>query len=158
LSTTIITPVRIRTIPVLHRLFVNAVKTNFAYFPDASQAKVIRDHRPLKLLLAAIHPRRIILTAHHNGALVGYAIGSVPPDKNGQLFWLYVEPARRGSNTGLALLSRMLKLQRLQGAHQVSLATHDHRRYYERQGFTWQESRHVDGVMMDIMVFRMEGR
>ena len=112
---------------MLNRLFSQAVEQHFTYFPAAYRRQVIRDHRPLKLFLAALNPRRILLTAYHDGALVGYAIGSVPHDGVGQLYWLYVEPHRRGENTGLALLSRMLKLQELKGAKEVVLATHDHR-------------------------------
>ena len=138
-------------------MFVEAVRLHFTYFPDEIQNKVIADHRKTKLLLAALHPRRIVLTAHHDGQLVGYAIGSVPKGGQGQLFWLYVDPSRRGSNTGLALLGRMLRSQRMLGARDVTLATHDHRRYYERQGFVRREGRTIDGVTMDIMTFPLEG-
>jgi len=151
---TIIIPIKLRDIPALHRMFVSAVRSHFAYFPAIEQDQVIRNHRPLKLLLAAIHPRRIILTAHHGGELVGYAIGSVPKNGKGQLFWLFVDPSRRGRNTGLTLLSRMLRMQSQLGATEVSLATHDHRRYYERQGFVWCDAYPVDGVRMDIMTFK----
>ncbi len=154
MSTTIIA-VKWTAIPALNRLFIEAIHQHFTYFPVSYRHQVIRDHRPLKLLMAAINPRRIILTAYHDGAMVGYAIGSVPTNGVGQLYWLYVAPERRGENTGLALLSRMLKLQQQRGAHQVILSTHDHRRYYERQGFTQIETRHVDGVDLDIMSFRM---
>ncbi len=136
-------------------MFVSAVRSHFTYFPKPQQDKVIRDHSPLKLLLAAIHRRRIILAAYHGGELVGYAIGAVPKNGKGQLYWLYVDPSRRGSNTGLTLLSRMIRLQRELGAHEVSLATHDHRRYYERQGFVWCDAYPVDGVQMDIMKFML---
>ena len=138
-------------------MFVEAVRLHFTYFPEAVQNKVIADHRNHKLLLAALHPRRIVLTARHDGQLVGYAIGSVPKNGQGQLFWLYVDPSRRGSNTGLALLGRMLRSQRALGARDVTLATHDHRRYYERQGFVRRDGRLVDGVPMDIMTFPLEG-
>ncbi len=134
---------------------MSAVRTHFTYFPVVEQNQVIRNHSRLKLLLAAIHPRRIILTAYHGGELVGYAIGSVPKNRKGQLFWLYVDPSRRGNNTGLTLLSRMLRIQRELGASEVTLATHDHRRYYERQGFVWRDAYPVDGVQMDIMTFKL---
>lgn len=136
-------------------MFVVAVRSHFAYFPVLAQERVIRNHRQFKLLLAAVHPRRVILTACHGGEMVGYAIGSVPKNGQGQLFWLYVDPSRRGKNTGLALLSRMLRVQQQLGAVNVTLATHDHRRYYERQGFVWRDSCSVDDVRMDIMTFNL---
>ena len=49
----------------------------------------------------------------------------------------------------------MLKLQAARGAQTVSIATHDHRRYYERQGFQYQRSTLVDGVTMDILSFKV---
>ena len=152
---TIVIPIKLRHIPALHRIFVSAVRTHFAYFPEVEQNRVIHDHQPLKLLLAAIHPRRIILAAYHGGELVGYAIGSVPKNCKGQLFWLFVDPSRRGNNTGLTLLSRMLRIQGQLGATEVLLATHDHRRYYERQGFVWCDTYPVSGVPMDIMTFKL---
>jgi GNAT superfamily N-acetyltransferase len=136
-------------------MFVAAVRTHFTYFPEIEQEKVIRDHRLIKLLLASINPRRVILTAYHGGELVGYAIGSVPSDGKGQLFWLYVDPRRRGNNTGLTLLSRMLRVQGQLGATQVTLATYDHRRYYERQGFVLHDAYAVEGVLLDIMIFKL---
>lgn len=155
LDKTIIIPIKLRDIPALHRMFVSAVRTHFSYFPVIEQEQVIRSHRMHKLLLAAIHPRRVILTAYHGGELVGYAIGSVPKNRNGQLFWLFVDPSRRGNNTGLTMLSRMLRVQSELGATEVTLATHDHRRYYERQGFVWRDAYPVDGVQMDIMTFKL---
>lgn len=132
-----------------------AVRTHFTYFPEIEQERVIRNHRPLKLLLAAVNPRRVILTAHHDGEMVGYAIGSVPKCGKGQLYWLYVDPSRRGNNTGLTLLSRMLRIQGQLGATEVTLATHDHRRYYERQGFVLRDANSVDGVALDVMTFKL---
>ena len=155
LDKTIIIPVKLRNLPALHRMFVGAVRAHFTYFPENEQERVIRDHRPFKLMLAAINPRRIILTAYHGGELVGYAIGGVPKNGKGQLFWLYVDPSRRGKNTGLTLLSRMLRMQGQLGATEVTLATYDHRRYYERQGFVLRDAYSVEGVPLDIMSFKL---
>ena len=135
----------------LHRLFAAAVRTSFTYFDDEVQTRTIRDHSPRRLLQAVINPRRIVLSAWRGDELMGYAIGSVPRDGSGQLYWLYVAPSGRGSNTGLALLSRLLRRERELGAHSVTLATHDHRHYYERQGFRYLENRLVEGLPMDIM-------
>jgi ribosomal protein S18 acetylase RimI-like enzyme len=153
LSTRIV-PATVRDILALNRLFTEAVNLHFTYFPEGYRAHVIRDHRPHKLLAATLHPRRIVLVARHDDQIVGYAIGATPNDGRGQLYWLYVDPDRRGENTGLALLSRMLKLQQSKGAHEVSLATHDHRRYYERQGFRFVDNQEIEGVPMDLMTFR----
>jgi GNAT superfamily N-acetyltransferase len=151
---------RIKPLPLmgvvrLHRLFVDAVHTSFTYFDQDIQQRTIRNHRPLKLLLARLHPRRIVLTAWSETDLIGYAIGSVPRGGEGQLYWLYVAPSHRGGNTGLALLSRMLRSQHKLGAATVTLATYDHRRYYERQGFKYMATKPIDGIAMDIMSYRV---
>ena len=156
MSKLVISEAPLVTLPALNRLFTHAVRQHFSYFPGDQQEIVIRDHSVAKLLLAALHPRRILLVARFGGRIVGYAIGSVPAAGPGQMYWLYVDPDHRGQNTGLKLLSRMLKLQRHKGATAVVLATHDHRRYYERQGFDFVEQRQVNGVPMDILTYPLE--
>jgi predicted N-acetyltransferase YhbS len=139
----------------LNRLFASAVADHFGYFPAAVQRQVIRDHSVPRLVLATIDPKRVILVARHEGKIIGYAIGAAPATGPAQLFWLYVDPGHRGANTGLSLLSRMLKHLAAKGAREVSIATHDHRAYYERQGFKFVEKKLVNGVEMDILVFRL---
>jgi ribosomal protein S18 acetylase RimI-like enzyme len=150
-----IKPLPLRQVMALRRLFVNAVRTHFTYFDSSVQDRVIHNHRPIKLAQAVIHPRRLVLSAWRNGELVGYAIGSVPRHGGAQLYWLYVEPGDRGNNTGLALLSRMIKRARHQGADSLTLATYDHRRYYERQGFRYVGTQTVDGLPMAIMRYSL---
>lgn len=117
----------------------------------------MRDHSHLKILLATIMPRRIILAAFIDGQLSGYAVGSVPKCGSGQLYWLYVDPLHRGNKTGLVLLSRMIRLEASKGAKEVILATHDHRQYYQRQGFKYQQTIQEGGVPLDLMSFRITG-
>jgi N-acetylglutamate synthase-like GNAT family acetyltransferase len=155
LSRTIITEASLIHLPALSRLFAEAVRVHFAYFPAEIQDRLIREHGLYNFAKAVIHPRRIVLVARQGRRIIGYALGHVPESGEGQLYWLYVDPAHRGQNTGLSLLSRMLKTQGRKGAHQVMLATHDHRRYYERQGFIFVENQQVDGVPMAVMTFRL---
>ena len=152
------TKITIKRLPItklgqLHQLFAAAVRTNFTYFNEAIQNNTIRSHSPLHLGLAVVHPRRIILTAWRGQDLIGYAIGSVPKSGAGQLYWLYVAPSERGSNTGLALLSQFLRRERALGATSVTLATYDHRHYYQRQGFEYLGTQLVDGLEMAIMKY-----
>ncbi len=155
-------PIRIRKasplhVRRLHRLFGEAVRSHFSYFSLPIQNRVIAEHGPWQLTKAIMHPRRIVLVAHRGNQLVGYAIGSVPTNRVGQFYWLYVQPDARGQKVGLALLSRMIQLQRDKGAQGVLIATHDHRPYYERQGFSFVEDSMVDGVPMAVMEFRLGG-
>lgn len=152
-----ITQASIFQLPALHRTFVRAVEEHFNYFPPEIRAKVTKDHSLWNLFLATLDRRRVVLLAVQNGRLIGYAIGAAPQIGPAQLFWLYVEPDQRGRNTGLKLLSRMLNMLGQRGAKVVSLATHDHRRYYERQGFKFHHHTLQDGVAMDILTFSIKG-
>ena len=152
-----ITQASVFDLPALHSIFVRAVEGHFSYFPPAVRSKVAKDHSLLNLLRAHIDRRRVLLLAKQDGRLVGYAIGAAPQSGPAQLFWLYVEPDQRGRNTGLKLLSRMVKILGQRGASVVSLATHDHRRYYERQGFKFHHHTIQDGVPMDILTFTIKG-
>lgn len=146
-----------RSLVALNRLFAEAVAGHFDYFSPAVQRQVVRDHSVPRLLLAVVDPRREILLAKSDGRIIGYAIGAAPASGPAQLFWLYVDPNYRGANTGLSLLSRMLKSLAAKGAAEVSIATHDHRKYYERQGFKFVERKQVHDVDMDILKFRLGG-
>ncbi len=146
------------SLPALNRLFSGAVRDHFGYFPEGVQRRVVRDHSVPRLALATVDPRRVILLAKAKKQIVGYAIGAAPNVGPAQLFWLYVDPDFRGANTGLSLLSRMLRTLAAKGAASVSIATHDHRAYYERQGFKFVERTVVDGVPMDVLVFKLGGR
>lgn len=145
-------------LPTLHRMFAHAVLEHFSYFPADVQRRVILDHSMLRLLLAMLDPRRVLLVAKSEGKLIGYAIGAAPKIGPAQLFWLFVDPNFRGHNTGLSLLSRMLRVLGEKGAKVVSIATHEYRSYYERQGFKFIEKTMVDGVEMDILIFKVNRR
>jgi predicted N-acetyltransferase YhbS len=151
-----ITEASLPSLPALRRLFVGAVHNHFQYFPDHVRRRVIQEHSLWRLTMAAVDPKRVVLTAKSDNRIIGYAIGTAPKVGPAQLFWLYVEPDQRGKNLGLSLLSRMLKTLGAKGAAEVSLATHDHRRYYERQGFKWVRHTTIDGVDMDILTFKMK--
>lgn len=151
-----ITEAGLADLRALRRLFVAAVRAHFSYFPKPVQDRVIRDHGLLHLAKAIVHPRRTILVARNGRRLVGYAIGALPTHGSAQLYWLYVDPDCRGRNIGVSLLTKSLKDLSRKGAGEVALATHDHRVYYERQGAVWYESREVDGVPMDVMIFHVE--
>jgi GNAT superfamily N-acetyltransferase len=154
-TTLVIKPLPIRSISRFHTIFREAVDNHFAYFPAEQRRKVLRDHSHLRILLATIMPRRIILAAYIDGILSGYAVGSVPKNGSGQLYWLYVDPMQRGNNTGLALLSRMIRIEAEKGAHEVILVTHDHRKYYARQGFKFIRMVQEAGIDLALMRFKI---
>ncbi|QQR52330.1 GNAT family N-acetyltransferase [bacterium] len=149
----VIAPVRLRELPQLVQLFEQATKQHFGYFPPHIQHQIISGHSLFKLLKARFDDKRVVLVARSGNNIVGYCIGALPKTGPAQLFWLYVEPNHRGTNTGLSLLSRTIKHLAEAGAGTIFLATYDHRRYYERQGFTWIGRDHRDGIEVDIMSY-----
>lgn len=149
----IIAPVRLRELPQLTQLFEQATRQHFGYFPPQVQSDVISSHSLFKLLKARFDKRRVVLIARQGKTVVGYCIGAMPQTGPAQLFWLYVEPTHRGTNTGLSLLSRSIKHLAAAGAGTIFLATYDHRRYYERQGFKFVGRQRQYGLDVDIMSF-----
>lgn len=141
------------SLPALNRIFVHAVEKHFGYFPPDVRTRVVGEHNLARLARAKLDPRRVLLLARSDEEIIGYAIGAAPKTGPAQLYWLYVDPAHRGANIGLSLLSRMLKILAEKGAQEVSIATYDHRRYYERQGFKFRSQATVDGVVLDILTF-----
>lgn len=151
----IIAPVRLRELPQLARLFEQATQQHFGYFPPHVQRQVISSHSLFQLLKARFDQKRVVLIAREGRQVVGYCIGALPKTGPAQLFWLYVEPQHRGTNTGLRLLSRSIKQLAAGGAGTIFLATFDHRRYYERQGFKFVRRERQHGIDVDIMSFKV---
>ncbi|HUD11521.1 MAG TPA: GNAT family N-acetyltransferase [Candidatus Saccharimonadia bacterium] len=143
------------SLPALNRLLTSAVEAHFSYFPASVRRRVIREHSVPKLLRATLDSRRVILVAWSDGKIIGYCLGAAPKAGPAQIYWLFVEPGNRGSNIGLNLLSHMLRLLAAKGARTISIATHDHRRYYERQGFKFLKNTTIDEVKLDILTFKV---
>ena len=145
-----IQPVRVKHLPALERQFRRAAHGSFSYLPPNDMRDIIHQNRLSQLTIGKFHPNRIVLTAHRDGDLLGYAIGSVEKG-SANLYWLYVEPELRGQNLGLKLLSSLRKEAQRKGAKELVLATYDHQKFYARQGFQLVDERHLHGVDMKIM-------
>lgn len=130
-----ISPMRLREVRETRRVFVDAVENHFDYFDAGYRAQVLKDNTVPRLAFAGLRPRRIVLVAKHRDKIVGYCIGSIPKNGNAQVYWLFVNPTLRGSNIGLRLLSRILKIMEQAGSHEATLITHNYATYYARQGF-----------------------
>ena len=126
---------RLRDVKGTHRVFVDAVKNHFDYFDATYRQQVLRQNTLPRLAFAGLRPRRIVLVAKHRDKIVGYCIGSTPRNGRAQIYWLFVDPTLRGSNIGLRLLSRILKIMEQAGAEEAVLVTHNYADYYARQGF-----------------------
>lgn len=150
---TVIQEATVATLPALSRLFSQAVEAHFTYFPPAVRARVVRDHSVRKLFQAAIDAKRVVLIAKQGHQIIGYCFGAAPKQGPAQIYWLYVEPNFRGSKIGTTLLTRTVALLVAKGARTIAIATHDHTRYYEAQGFKFVKKTVIDTVDMDILSF-----
>ena len=131
---------RLRDARETHDVFVDAVMNHFEYFDENYRTEVLKTNSLLRLAFAGLRPRRIVLVAKHRDKIVGYCIGATPKDGRAQIYWLFVDPTLRGSNIGLKLLSRTLKLMEQAGANEATLITRNYDKYYARQGFNRRDT------------------
>jgi ribosomal protein S18 acetylase RimI-like enzyme len=155
-SKVVIRPLRLSEARRAHGLFVDALTNHFDYFDEAYRRRVLGENTWGSMLRAVLHPRRVILVAKDGRRVIGYVIGSVPSDQHAQVYWLFVSPDYRGQNIGLALLSRILKVMRAQGATKASLLTHDHAKYYLRQGFKLIRKEHDGKIETYVLSYPLE--
>ena len=141
---------KLREMTALRNLFVEAVGGHFGYYPLEYRSTILRQNRLYHLALAHLHPRRPVYVAADEGQLLGYVIAG-HDGRAGHIYWLYVDPTSRGQNLGLKLLSKALRDFERQGITRVELNTHDHQRYYRRQGFTPVREWELQGVPMTLM-------
>ena len=143
---------RVGELRQLRALFVQATGQHFGYFPDSYQKQILATNRLRHLTLATVHPRRPIYIATDGHKIVGYIIAGHGGGE-GHVYWLFVDPATRGQNVGLKLLSRAMRQLERQGAKRVVLNTHDHQAYYKRQGFRSRKNWEIEGVPITTMDF-----
>lgn len=98
------------------------------------------------------------MVAMKGSDMVGFLIGSVPEDKNAQIYWLYVSDDGRGQGVGTKLLQAGLERMKAKGAKQVSLETHNRAQYYLDRGFRLlrEEPDKYDGIGMSLLVLDID--
>jgi ribosomal protein S18 acetylase RimI-like enzyme len=148
-----IKPLRLRDVPALHRLFIAALDTDFAYIDQRNRANIKRQNSRRKLANAFIKPDRIIFLAWQEDKIVGYVIAGLAPEESSNIDWLYIRPGLRGANIGLRLLSRAMRALMERGAKNVTLVTYAYSNYYARQGFRNLRRVQSDGLEQDLMRF-----
>jgi ribosomal protein S18 acetylase RimI-like enzyme len=149
-------PTRSDILP-LRRLFRQALRHDFQYFPPAYADLINRQNNWWRLLLARTKSDRVIVVAKAHRRIIGYAIGSLTPRGNGELYWLYVDPAQRTANIGARLLeATCLEMQR-RGAKMVTLVTYDLKDYYLHLGFNYRGKQRIHDLNLDVMEYPMDG-
>ena len=153
-----ITQLRLGDAPVLRHLFVEAVATDFSYFPGTYRRQVLRQNGLGRLAIATLRRSRLLLGATANGRLVGYAIGRTNRNATAKIYWLYVTPEWRSHGVGSKLLGDLMDEFRRRGSRQASLVTYKQAEYYRRKGFELLQSQPIYGVTMKVMVYRWPSR
>lgn len=152
-----ITPPTVRDIAPLRRLFRQALRDDFQYFPPAYTDRISHQNSFWRLLLARHKPDRVMAVAKAKDRIVGYAIGSLTPQRNGELYWLYVDPASRTRDIGAALLSAVLSDMGRRGSGKVTLVTYDLKDYYRRHGFRHRGKQRIHTQDLDVMEYDVSG-
>jgi N-acetylglutamate synthase-like GNAT family acetyltransferase len=148
-----ITKLRLRDVPVLHRLFIVALDSDFTYIDASRRGRIKRQNSRRHLAATLVRPDRIVYLARSGGELVGYIIANFAHPDSGNIDWLYMRPGQRGANTGLKLLSRTMRALMDRGAKTVTLVTYSYTDYYARQGFQTLRKVTSDGIEQDLMRF-----
>lgn len=149
-------PPKLRDIAAVRKLFRQALRDDFQYFSPAYTDRISRQNSFWHLLMGRGRSERIMQIAKHKGRVVGYALGSLTPQHNGELYWLYVNPAERTGNIGAALLDAVVREMRSRGSNKVTLVTYDLKDYYQRHGFKYQGKQRIHNLDLDVMEYEMK--
>jgi ribosomal protein S18 acetylase RimI-like enzyme len=152
--TVTIRPLRLHEVSSLRRLFVQALESDFSYFPAGYIKQVKKANTSLKFLRAVtIGRRRLVLVAVQGGELSGFAISSSHRDGMGHLYWLYVKPEVRNRKIGRQLLQATLGEMQRRRMAAMELVTHNFEGYYAKNGF-WQRTKiHQHGTDLNVMQY-----
>jgi len=142
---------RLRDVPALHRLFVAALDTDFAYIDGRNRDIIKHQNSRRRLFAACLKPDRTIFLAWQDNKIVGYVIAGLAPNHSSNIDWLYIRPGLRGANVGLRLLSRAMRALIERGAKNITLVTYAYTSYYARQGFRVLGRVTSDGIEQDLM-------
>ena len=151
--------VRIQNIPIhhithLHRLFSDALVSDFGYFSENYRQTVLSSNNLLKMYMGAINPSRLYTGLYYNNKLTGYSLSSVQPAGQGFLYWLFVSPELRHKKLGKQLLDTTENNLRTKGVDSISLVTHNQQQFYERQDYVLEKI--LSEVVADVDMYVMK--
>lgn len=151
----VVGPPTARDIAPLRKLFRQALRSDFQYFSPAYIDQISRQNNFWRLLMGRRKFERSMYVAKRNRRIIGYALGSLTPQRNGELYWLYVDPAQRTSNVGAALLEAVVSDMRAKGSTKLTLVTYDLKDYYLRHGFHHRGKQRIHSLDLDVMEYNL---
>lgn len=151
--------VKIHKIPVrhithLHRLFSDALITDFNYFSSGYRQKVLDSNNLFKMYLGSLNPSRLYVGLYYDGQLAGYSLSSVQPSRQGFLYWLFIHPELRSKKLGKSLLVETEANLKKRGVDTLSLVTHNQQKFYERHDYTLNKI--LPEVVSDVDMYVMK--
>lgn len=151
--------VKIRKIPVrhithLHRLFSDALITDFNYFSSGYRQKVLDSNNLFKMYLGSLNPSRLYVGLYNHGQLAGYSLSGVQPSRQGFLYWLFIHPELRSKKLGKRLLVETETHLKRRGVDTLSLVTHNQQKFYEHQDYTLNKI--LPEVISDVDMYVMK--
>jgi len=151
----VVTRPSLNDISPLQRLFRQALKEDFQYFPPSYIDRICRQNNFWHLLAARFKSDRIMEVAKVDGCLIGYALGSLTPQHNAELYWLYVDPTQRTRDIGAALLGAVMRDMQARGSTKLTLVTYDLKDYYLRHGFSHRGQQRIHSLDLDVMEYNV---
>lgn len=156
--------VKIRKIPVrhvsnLHKLFSDALVTDFNYFSNGYRKQVLDSNNLLKMYVGALNPSRLYIGLYYDNKLAGYSLSSIQsqsknePNKKGFLYWLFVHPDIRNMKLGKKLLMHTEENLKKRGIDTISLVTHNQQKFYEHQDYVLEKI--LPEIVSDVDMYMM---
>ncbi len=119
----------------LKKLFDDALKLDFSYFPVSYIEHARRQNSLARLVNATMKQDRILLGLWLDRLLIGYSIAKISPQQRAYIFWLYVSPQFRGQGYGRQLLDSSIKILDDRSVNRVELITHNRKNFYLASNF-----------------------
>lgn len=154
----LIQKVRLNELNRLNRFFMQSIDEGFDYFNDSFKKTLAKQHNLPRLAKAYLSPKAALFVVKDRAqvdSLHGYCF--VRQDGPiAYLYWMYVQPAVRGSGLGVRLLDAAMHEARRRKVDSLQLITHDKEEFYARAGFV--PIRHVSGLLGGADMVMMEYR
>lgn len=149
---------RIHHAAALHRLFMQSVAEDFAYFSTAYRAMLEDQHTTWRFTRALASPESIFFVIRTpQGRAVGYNLMRRDSPTTAFLHWMYLHPDWRGQGHGRSLVVAALHKLEAQGVKHLRLVTHNKTTFYEQLGFTTISTVPIrlGGVDMNLMEYEI---
>lgn len=145
--------IRINEAFSLHKLFKDALSSDFDYFSENYLNEARKTNSLVRLTIATQRKDRLVIGVYDSTHLIGFSLLGIEPKGKSFLYWMYLLDKYRGKKLGGQLLTGSEKKLSEDSINSVSLLTHDRADFYKHYGYSLNErlSNHSTGVTMYLM-------